>query len=303
MSKQTYNTADYANNIQATINDVPVGGGLVIVAPGAYPITSPIVTKVGITLAATGWRSTRIYATQAMPSLISIAGTAQLSISDVYVRGINLDGANLADWGIDLTYARDANIMRDMFVERCLLAGIATRNGSWINRIENSVIRHCGRGVDLQENSNCLTLLDVQLEYNNLAGVWCYDSYGVRFLACQFSANGQGGAEQYGLFVRGGAGVNVDGGYFEGNGVGEGRNIGIDGGARGVVINGGHFSGIDTITRYALEAYSCANVTMIGAHSERHITATVNAATGAVGVVTCGVHTQDPSIGNATAIW
>jgi len=303
MTKQTFNTTDYSNSIQATINDVPVGGGLVVIAPGTYPITSPIILKQGVTLAGTGWRSTRIYPTTAMESLLSVAGNDQLSISNVYIRGINLDGANLADYGIVLDYARDTNTIRDNFIERCLVAGIVLRNGSWINKIEDTVVRHCGRGIDLQANSNCVTIQNCQLEYNTAAGIWAYENYSTRILSCQFSANGSAGVEQFGLFVRGGAGVYVAGSYFEGNGVVEGRHIGIDGQSRGMVITGCFYQGLDTITRYAIDAQSCIDLSIIGGHSERHITATVNVGVDGVNVVTAGMHSIDPSIGNATKIW
>jgi hypothetical protein len=303
MSKQTYNTADYANNIQATIDDVPAGGGLVIVAPGSYSITNPIILKKGITLAGTGWRSTRIYPTTAMSSILSVSGTDQLSISDVYIRGINLDGANLANYGIDMDFARNTNYIRDVYIEKCLVAGIAFRDGSWTNKIMDSIISHCGRGMDLQLNANCITIDNCQFEYNTGAGLWSYENYSLRILSCQFSANGSAGTEQYGVFIRGGAGVSVRDCYFEGNGIGEGRHIGIDGQSRGMVIEGGHFQGLDTYTRYAIDAQSCTNLSIIGGHSERHVTATVNVGNDGVNVITAGLHSSDLSTGNATKIW
>ncbi len=288
MTKPVIEATNYSS-IQTAVDAAAPGGCVVALAPGDHSITAPLALPQGVRLAAAGWRTTKLIAAAPMDAMIKIAGTAQLAVNGCCVDGIALDGAGKAAVGVDLAYARNGNILRNLYIENCGV-GVRLQPGCWINHLSDVRVVRCGRGFELLSNANAVTLSHCQAEYCTGAGIWIEDSTNVRLFGVEVSGNGANG-----LDIHGGESYEVIGGYFEGN---AGANINIDSGAgldvvRSATLQSCYFSGTE-ISQYAVQADYCASLSILSCHSQRHTIATINAKSEAKRVTRLGLDTTDP---------
>lgn len=165
--------ANDATAIQAAITAAATGGGIVLIPPGTYKLTTGLTLARGITLQGAGTNATFLKDNAGASAVITLSG-AGLSPSDVAIRDLTLLGGTGTGDGIQLNGTSGA-IITNVRIENIFLDGLDGSYGikaTWA--IGTKVLRcktrsQAGTGIAFIDSANASTVRDCDLS-NSGAG-------------------------------------------------------------------------------------------------------------------------------------
>jgi hypothetical protein len=205
------------------------GGSKVILPPGNYITTSQVTIPPRMTVEAPG--ATIIAAHTG--SVVGFSTATAFNGDGVNIRGLTIDGSNLAAVGLDLELQNHSHFA-DMLIYHAD-TGIKTRGAQW-NKFTNVTAQDCGTlGADIDKDSGS-NVQSADLVFDrcyfqaNPTNVSVNVATNVMFDGCTAQLSGFGGTGY--LIKAGSVGTFINGGHLEYNGF----HVDVQSGAKGTTI-------------------------------------------------------------------
>lgn len=185
----------------------------IIIPPGFFEITSPLLTRADIPLIieGAGTYSTVISASSSLNGLPMMQADGPL-VGNHYMSGFTLLGNGFAALGYQCENLVHSSFY-DVQVQGTTLAAIRTNNGYNVYFEKLEIFLNSGHGLDITgANNNNVNLNDCAIYGNDGTGVRLSDGWGIVLNGCCIEANKQAGLMCWSL-----RGLKINGGYFERN--------------------------------------------------------------------------------------
>lgn len=177
--------------IQAAINAVPSGGGIVLLPPGVY-LVSTVTLPSNVTLQGSGPSATFIRGSSATADIIQINTATAVTVQSLAVN--NVLGTRTSGTGLHITSCREVRITdvdvygqgigivvdgastTEIYIERGVYGGITATSGIgiWINApVNGPSADHFIRGIVMDGGTGTQPLAGIRIQYSG--GTWISD--------------------------------------------------------------------------------------------------------------------------------